>query len=456
MYTDVELTGLSRDNLGANGTWSLELLTNDLLADWSEHVPSDFSRAATQTQVGSTLSPEDLDLRQVNQFILSADQYSFLEKANDDNAAVGFRLDGPTGPDNSLFTWDGGGLDLKTGAHPVLNIIAVPGQFVVVTNTPRAENVFTEAARALTATNFATRFGTPTPFPRNYATATPIVYVTAQPTAANVETRVALAQYATAVALTTGTFTPTPSNWIVVTSVPPTWTHVPPTSTATPSAIPISTLIGTLTPVTTPTPVISVAQLLQTPIPDFLQDKILFSSDRFGKDAPPLVMTAEGNIVQGLTGGTFYTLALARESYSPDHTRRVTYRTDANGLQQIAILNLDSGALVPVTSFTKGVAYDAVWSPDGGHLAFVSTQTGTDEIYVYDLSSKGLRRITDSSGLGQPFNKRPSWSPDGQKIVFWSSRTGHAQIWIMNADGADIHILSASRFNDTDPVWVKP
>ncbi len=83
-------------------------------------------------------------------------------------------------------------------------------------------------------------------------------------------------------------------------------------------------------------------------------------------------------------------------------------------------------------------------------------ETGGDELFLYDLGTKASRRLTDSSGLGFPFNKRPSWSPDSQKITFWSSRTGHDQIWVIDSDGSNLLNLSNNDFNEQNPVWVKP
>src|SRR5262249_5156519 len=110
---------------------------------------------------------------------------------------------------------------------------------------------------------------------------------------------------------------------------------------------------------------------------------------------------------------------------------------------------------VPITSFSKGVAYDPAWSPADNAIAFVSTETGGDEIYVYDLGTQKVTKITDSTGLGQPWNKHPAWSPDGSELVFWSSRSGFEQIWKMNGDGSNLQNISQNFWNDYDPVWVK-
>ncbi len=445
---DLQLTGLSRDNLGANGTWTASLIRVKPFEDWADVTTSDVLTATSTTTIGNTLSPTDLDLGQVNDFQFTADQMPLLSNETQDHTYVVVRLEGPNGPGNSLFTWDGGGLDLETGAHPILQIVAHPGKFVIVTNTPTAENVITAAALAVTATDFATRVGTATPFPRAYATATPIIQVTKVPTPENVQTRVAIAQLATAVAITTGTYTPTPVNWIEVTA---TFTPHP---TATPPAIPIGTAMAQLTLTPGATPTYTIYELVQTPVPTFLHGNIIFLSDRFG-GTTPLVMKPDGTLLQALTGSTNYDLAASRTAFSPDHQRQAIVTADSRGVLQIWILDLQTQVKVPITSFAKGVSYDPAWSPADNAIAFVSTETGGDEIYVYDLGTQKMTKVTDSTGLGQPWNKHPSWSPDGGQLVFWSSRSGFEQVWKMNADGSNLQNISQNFWNDYDPVWVK-
>jgi Tol biopolymer transport system component len=73
-------------------------------------------------------------------------------------------------------------------------------------------------------------------------------------------------------------------------------------------------------------------------------------------------------------------------------------------------------------------AYSPSWSPDGSRLAFVSTRSGDEEIYVAHADGSGAKRLTRLRGP----DLSPAWSSDGRRLA-WSSR---GEIWTMRASGS--------------------
>jgi hypothetical protein len=73
-------------------------------------------------------------------------------------------------------------------------------------------------------------------------------------------------------------------------------------------------------------------------------------------------------------------------------------------------------------------------SPDGKKVAFMSNRDLNWEIYVMDLESYTVDRLTKNAvndGL-------PIWSPDGRTIAFVSDRSGGEwAVWAMNSDGSN-------------------
>lgn len=351
--------------------------------------------------------------------------------------------------------------------------------YVIITSTPTPESVLTAAAELIQITTQAERVGTATPLPPNWVT--PLV-VTSTPTPVNDAT----VQYFNASFLTTGTPTLLPDN----------------AQTATPTPVYI-VLQGELPPMTpTPTPTFTPG-----PIPTRLIGMIAFQSDRTGQtktinpntgatevvfdeneEREIYVINPDGTELALLTDRWPYDLALAADQYSIDGRFRVftkdaiRYSNVDGKLIREAIKDEETGEVLTrakhekdtfertdapalywydahydveeqLTRFGLGIAYGGVWSPTREQIAFVSNDSGNDEIWVINRDRTGILQLTRDN-----FNwwdKHPSWSPDGNQIVFWSNRTGHAQIWVMDRDGNNLYSLSRTGFNDWNPVWLK-
>ncbi len=69
----------------------------------------------------------------------------------------------------------------------------------------------------------------------------------------------------------------------------------------------------------------------------------------------------------------------------------------------------------------RGDEIDPEWSPDGKHIAFVSSRQDHGFILIYDLATERIRYIAPSADN----DFAPRWSPDGKHIVF--IRTGGAE-----------------------------
>lgn len=78
-------------------------------------------------------------------------------------------------------------------------------------------------------------------------------------------------------------------------------------------------------------------------------------------------------------------------------------------------------------------------SPDGKHLAFVSSRDGNPEVYLMDLATRTTRRLTNSDKE----DGKPAFSPDGQWLAFMSRREGRrVRVFITRPDGTDVRPLS--------------
>ena len=104
---------------------------------------------------------------------------------------------------------------------------------------------------------------------------------------------------------------------------------------------------------------------------------------------------------------------------------------DADGFGAQTVLNSNRPIISPA------------WSPDGNRLAYVSfeegrlaltsSRGGNPDIYVFELASGQLRRLTENPAI----DTEPSWAPDGRTLVFTSDRGGGPQIYRVAAGGGD-------------------
>ncbi|MDP2764582.1 MAG: Tol-Pal system protein TolB, partial [Brevundimonas sp.] len=74
---------------------------------------------------------------------------------------------------------------------------------------------------------------------------------------------------------------------------------------------------------------------------------------------------------------------------------------------------------------------------------------GNTDVYVMDLSSRQLRRLTNDPGI----DTSPSFSPDNSQIVFTSDRSGSARLYTMRADGSGQRPISRGGGLYTAPNW---
>lgn len=80
-----------------------------------------------------------------------------------------------------------------------------------------------------------------------------------------------------------------------------------------------------------------------------------------------------------------------------------------------------------------GVNGAPAFSPDGRRLALtLSGSSGNLDIYVLDLTTQALTRITDDPSI----DTEAAWSPDGQSLYFTSDRGGGPQIYAAPAQAA--------------------
>ena len=112
----------------------------------------------------------------------------------------------------------------------------------------------------------------------------------------------------------------------------------------------------------------------------------------------------------------------------------------------------DRTELTPLDAInTPQVERSPSWSPNGRQLAFTSDRAGQRDIWLYDLESGELQRLTQD----RHDENTPTWSPDGLRIAFIRGEQDAINIWTMNASGGNEIGLTVDleELHYLDPSW---
>ncbi len=123
----------------------------------------------------------------------------------------------------------------------------------------------------------------------------------------------------------------------------------------------------------------------------------------------------QGKVLNRIGQPGFYNQA----NLSPDGTKAVYMRNDPqSGNLDIWTMDLASGKATPITDDTPP-QNAPIWSPDGKHVAYVSTKDGLSGIYREPADGTGepelLFQYTPGAGM-----VLTDWSPDGKFLTFFT------------------------------------
>ena len=139
-------------------------------------------------------------------------------------------------------------------------------------------------------------------------------------------------------------------------------------------------------------------------------------------------------------------------AWSPTEDLIVFAKLDAEGASTGIFLRDPSN--VNIIQLTAGPHHFPTWSPDGGRIAYVSTQNdGQQDIYVVTVSPLGptsepLRLTQHGSD-----DYKPAWSRDGSSIAFISDRSGNADVYTIVPDGSGLTKITQNAVNELSVKW---
>jgi len=143
-----------------------------------------------------------------------------------------------------------------------------------------------------------------------------------------------------------------------------------------------------------------------------------------------------------------------------DSGQRFVFSALSSGRPVLDVLDVASGAVEKEVPFPHlGEILHPAWSPDGRFVAFAALAGGLTDLYLYDLETDSLRRLTNDAYA----DLEPAWSPDGRKIAFVTDRfstdttalrPGNYRLALMDVETGRIEPLpSFENAKNINPQW---
>ncbi len=179
-------------------------------------------------------------------------------------------------------------------------------------------------------------------------------------------------------------------------------------------------------------------------LPVFSPDgkRFAFVSNRDG-NSEIYVANRDGSNVTRLTNNPSIE---STPTWSPAGTQ-IAFTSERSGTPQIYVVNVDGSGLRKITS--ESYADRATWSPAPFNEIAFSARTGPGfDIKILSIGTGETRQIT----FGEGTNESPAWSPNGRHLAFMSTRAGRSQIFTVDRDGRNLRQITRDG-NNAMPNW---
>jgi hypothetical protein len=94
---------------------------------------------------------------------------------------------------------------------------------------------------------------------------------------------------------------------------------------------------------------------------------------------------------------------------------------------------------------------DLAFSPDGNRLALFARRGAWRVLVLLDVLHGGIDRVLELEGVDQPF--APAWSPDGRRVAFSGYRDGRFDIFVVDVESGEVARVTNDDIFDGAPVY---
>jgi len=178
----------------------------------------------------------------------------------------------------------------------------------------------------------------------------------------------------------------------------------------------------------------------------FASMRIVLVGNRTGKKELYLC-DGDGGGLRQLTGEGHIAIA---PDWGPDGNT-IIYTSYMRNFPDICRIDLNKSRREALASY-GGLNTGSSISPDGKDLALILSKDGNPELYIKNIRSGKLTRLTNTPRAAEA---SPDWSPDGSQLVYASdqSGTGKPQLYIISREGGTPRRISSRGTENIAPDW---
>jgi Tol biopolymer transport system component len=134
-----------------------------------------------------------------------------------------------------------------------------------------------------------------------------------------------------------------------------------------------------------------------------------------------------------------------------DTDGKLLFQSNRDGNYDIYVMDLETGMVTRLTDSPEH-EFEPALSPDGTRIAFARARidmSGQD-IYVMNADGTDPQRIVY---MDESIAMCPDWSPDGSQIIFYATRASHFHLFAVSLADGEVRELPSSEQNDLMPDW---
>jgi TolB protein len=132
---------------------------------------------------------------------------------------------------------------------------------------------------------------------------------------------------------------------------------------------------------------------------------------------------------------------------------QIAFVSSRTGTKEIWVMDYDGANQHPLTSLHT-ISLTPRWSPDASRIAFTCFEAGPNrvvspQICMYSVDANKVLSFPRFRGS----NSAPAWSPDGSQIMFSSSMLSNPELFVTDANGGRPKRVTFATGASTSPTW---